>query len=160
MAAIGMGQKRSRSDLEEDCDDCLPISKRINRLHIKPTRLSEDDDPAKQAPCGECSTQTRECLSGETYWPVNNIQTQQSPIDMLTYRQVDGSGSQHMENNNNIPVCSSEVPGQVASDGMDDVMVYDPELDESENPFYFHSNHLLFNAHVSRTTRTKSFPDS
>jgi hypothetical protein len=35
----------------------------------------------------------------------------------------------------------------------DDSMDYDPELDETENPYYYRVNNILFDAHIERLRR-------
>ncbi|XP_055341317.1 uncharacterized protein LOC129590228 [Paramacrobiotus metropolitanus] len=55
----------------------------------------------------------------------------------------------------------SESPAQFLNasdnDELMDVSVYNPEYDESRNPFYFSSNRVLYEAHLERMRRGKDF---
>lgn len=62
--------------------------------------------------------------------------------------------------NNNDILHGSDNVGAVCDQcpiNMEDIAGYDPELKEGENPHYFRVNSILYDAHVSRVTRTKSF---
>ncbi|KAK7501295.1 hypothetical protein BaRGS_00007420 [Batillaria attramentaria] len=227
----GPRPKRSHRELD-DCDECLPISKRINRLHIEAQRKSQGEErqmnghpvnnnsqpstswqsalPHHTEPAGahgsgnlalghgfsppyypadpsslssSCNTcgilpQGARCPHMSLMSPgAQQTLPQHNPANIPTQHQCSQYGSAAMAMPHGFPQnsaagmvsqhqfqqfgaqessvdpypqYSAAVSGQVMDED------YDPELDESENPYYFHINEVLFNAHCERLRRTSS----
>ncbi|XP_067673574.1 uncharacterized protein [Haliotis asinina] len=177
MAAASVCRKRPRSDLEEDCDDCLPISKRINKLHIESARRSQGEGlverDASQGFTGE-GTSSANCDPHLLPWqqaqlvspslvcgPGANQNQLSIPGCSVASHQTQSSlnPEEAITNNNDILNSSDNVAAgcDQCPINMADIAGYDPELKEGENPHYFRVNNILYDAHVSRVTRTKSF---
>lgn len=150
-------RKRNRSP-NTDCEDCLPISKRITRLQIQSgTRLSleENEEEQKQSTSSSCHS------SPEVQFP---WQQQNS----LATRPVEFPGN---NNNLNYLPCSSQcdssrtlnpnfagrlsIQAYASHNGIDeeDLSGYNPELSVAQNPHYYHINNILYNAHIEKAKR-------
>jgi len=124
-----MSSKRKRNAAGEDCDDCLPISKRINQLQIDSgsanvVRSEEDGMINNQAPNVN----------------VSNGNPAQSQVQ---WNKSESSGSL-----NQAPV--QQQSSVTPTESNESMSVYDPELNLNENPHYYEINALLYKAHVAR----------
>ncbi|WAQ96955.1 hypothetical protein MAR_029645 [Mya arenaria] len=149
-------RKRERSP-NQNCDDCLPISKRITRLNIKATGRNSTEDAEIQSTPG-----TRSC---QNQCDVNQLPWTQTPQPV--------AGSSGANNNTNFLPCGSSQcgGGQYQCDGVqhqmnsvqayaafhdvptDDFGGYKPDLTSSENPHYYHINSVLYFAHLQKASR-------
>ncbi|GJQ81701.1 hypothetical protein Trydic_g9144 [Trypoxylus dichotomus] len=115
-----MTQNRKRGrNVHEDEMEFMPLSKRINNLHINNTLLLSNANT-------EASTST------------NNIEW--------------GPGPPYLQNNlnSNIPTPPESVQ---SLDWNNPIPQYSPSLSESENPYYFNINRLLFEMYWERQQR-------
>ncbi|XP_013414125.1 uncharacterized protein LOC106176334 [Lingula anatina] len=207
------GTKRLRSN-DDYCEDCLPISKRINRLHIKQGDVSSDEEvkessnstKPKMCYCGNrghfireevshlCKThaatsriphkQGLECPStasvafyngersevigdlGDLHLNILSDNNNTQHVNCAGRNRVEngfeaihGAGSGHSSQHNSIVSQSQslKMPNYGVPENIDEVMMdlesYEPELSEAENPYYFQSNHRLFEVHKERMER-------
>ncbi|XP_013103101.1 histone-lysine N-methyltransferase set1 [Stomoxys calcitrans] len=119
-------RKRSRED-DVSCDSDTPLSKRINNLH-----LSNFEEVPQYNP----------------HLPTNN-----------------NSHHHHHSNNHHLPHhlakelmhhqqhSTSVMKTVVIGNEEHDESMYNPELNESENPFYYIKNKLLHDLHLERLKR-------
>ncbi|KAL5018138.1 hypothetical protein ScPMuIL_003860 [Solemya velum] len=114
-------RKRPRNVMEE-CDDCLPISKRINRLHIAQSHASVDRNEVLQ-----CQ---------KTYYSPAEAQQPQSPHQMMGDGHCGGSSHVVLTNHH-----GENISVQTTNEIQQQQQEYLPELNEQENPLYFHINH-------------------
>ncbi|XP_011873586.1 PREDICTED: uncharacterized protein LOC105565200 [Vollenhovia emeryi] len=115
--------RKRRRNMEEESSEFMPLSKRINNLHIN--GLS-----------GLCeSTVENTVESMETDW--------ESGMFMLS-----PSCSEASQNSSPSGSCGSSQTN-LTSD-------YRPDLDATENPFYYESNKLLFSLYMERMQRRPS----
>ncbi|XP_021351070.1 uncharacterized protein LOC110448902 [Mizuhopecten yessoensis] len=144
--------KRPRSPNAE-CEDCLPISKRINRLQIESGQQSFSHDCCDQ-------------MNNNIGRPNGNVH----PDNIITQcRKLrinsDPVNPSHLRNSAEFPGCSGCSQSMVESQSMNKLPFdmsegYNPELREKENPIYFQINQVLFDAHKERAERSQTkFPD-
>ncbi|XP_067128738.1 uncharacterized protein [Centruroides vittatus] len=100
-------RKRPRTCEEEECD-FMPISKRMNDLHIRSNHVSN------QALVNEVPS-TMQCVCN------SSLLSHQNGIS------------------NNTAIAMN--------------CIYSPELNSSQNPYYYHINSVLFEAHLLRLQR-------
>ncbi|PVD38694.1 hypothetical protein C0Q70_01314 [Pomacea canaliculata] len=75
MDCSGLRQKRLHTDVD-DCDECSPISKRINRLQIEVQRIAEDTRNHQQqhhSACGFSVTTAEQSASWQTILPPSYV---------------------------------------------------------------------------------------
>lgn len=109
-------RKRGRN-AEEESSEFMPLSKRINNLHIN----------------GFSGLQENTLESMETDWGNRNM--------MPSPNYLEGSQGSPGEDR-----CSSSQSSYTAE--------YRPDLEATENPFYYESNKLLFSLYMERLQRT------
>ncbi|GFS40968.1 uncharacterized protein NPIL_353591 [Nephila pilipes] len=108
-------RKRPRP-CDEDCCELMPISKRINDLHIR-SGFPESSTSLNEIPEMHPRIQTpREILNGNLYMP---------DLHRHNVRTKDPNAS-----------CN-----------------YNPELNAVQNPYYYHMNGVLYEAHIQRMQR-------
>ncbi|XP_011703769.1 PREDICTED: uncharacterized protein LOC105459442 [Wasmannia auropunctata] len=108
--------RKRRRNIEEESSDFMPLSKRINNLHIN----------------GLSGLRENTVESMETDWESGNFMS--SP-----------SCSEVSQNSSPRDSCASN-----QSNFTND---YRPDLDATENPFYYESNKLLFSLYMERIQR-------
>lgn len=149
-------RKRSR---DEDGCDFMPLSKRINNLHINnehtvdPNYVRQEQQYHPQQNMGHSSLSNPPV--GHINFPAHHQQHQheqqqihqhhitqhhhiaQQQQQMLQHQQQNGPEQidHHLHNNNNL------------------MENYCPELDQNENPFYYDKNKLLYDLHAERMLR-------
>ncbi|XP_054707699.1 uncharacterized protein LOC129217425 [Uloborus diversus] len=111
------GRKRPRS-CEEDSCELMPISKRINDLHIRSC-------------CPDSSSMLTESMP--EMQPHNRCARDAQGINFAS--------TADMHRQNSLP--------------KDNMLhcVYTPELSLTENPYYYHANEILYQAHLQRQQR-------
>lgn len=109
-----LSSRKRRRNIEEESSEFMPLSKRINNLHIN----------------GFSGLQKSTIESMETDWPTENF--------------VPSPNSAELSQKSS-PSCSSQ--SSFIAD-------YRPDLDATENPFYYESNKLLFSLYMERMLRT------
>ncbi|KAL4240325.1 hypothetical protein ACF0H5_001116 [Mactra antiquata] len=147
-------RKRDRSP-DPECDECLPISKRITRLNLRASRQSDDSEPCNH---------TMHPASSNNNSPV-------SPEVQLAWQQRNHSGVSSMGNNNNINYlpCGTSQCDHInavnnSKNGLEayavhhgipreDLTGYKPELSNTENPHYYQINSVLYRAHLEKVSR-------
>ncbi|KAH3863028.1 uncharacterized protein LOC127866440 isoform X2 [Dreissena polymorpha] len=150
-------RKRDRSP-SQDCDDCLPISKRINRLNIQACgrNSAEDQDrcvtpEVQPSGSGFNSTQTSPWQHTES----QNCSTQ-TVNNNMNYLPC---GSSQCDNTHQETALQSVQTGSVQAYAIhhgipsEDFRGYKPELTEIENPYYYHINSVLYMAHIEKASR-------
>ncbi|XP_073828195.1 uncharacterized protein [Musca autumnalis] len=123
MAGLIDKRKRSRED-DASCDS-TPLSKRINNLHL--SNFEEASQYNHQ------STQDSHLHNNNN----NHIQQHMSKEAMNMHNGTSSVSKQQMH---------------VANGGESHAM-YHPELNKSENPFYYDKNKLLHELHLERMKR-------
>ncbi|KAJ8319499.1 hypothetical protein KUTeg_004590 [Tegillarca granosa] len=158
-------KKRPRSP-QNDCEECLPISKRINRLQIQPGRQMNFDGTNQVEVPFQRSTSLQEDLNVQC----RNMRLHSdpllpnSPVDLsqnhCTVNQYGPSHSSHASSStsSNSVHCNNchTADGNPLFLQYEDEKIYDPELNQSDNPHYFNINKLLFEAHVDRVGRIRT----
>ncbi|XP_062567466.1 uncharacterized protein LOC134229710 [Saccostrea cucullata] len=143
------GKKRPRSD---DCEECNPISKRINRLQIESVSNQTGALPAQNM--GVCLPKTHPTESDDLHLQCRNLRIRSNSHDA---NQQTERNQPTMSTNNNLnsenPNCMACNMGQGDPYYQELMEGYDPELTAVENPHYFDINRLLFDAHASRAGR-------
>ncbi|XP_022312951.2 uncharacterized protein LOC111117986 [Crassostrea virginica] len=147
------GKKRPRSD---DCEDCNPISKRINRLQIESASNPSCTELAQTM--GVCIPKAPPNKPEDMHLQCSHLQIQSNSHD--ANQQMESSNLPSTSINNNLnaenPTCMACNMGQGDPYYQELMQGYDPELNEEDNPHYFSINRLLFEAHASRTGRHKT----
>ncbi|KAL3875648.1 hypothetical protein ACJMK2_033603 [Sinanodonta woodiana] len=162
------GRKRGRS-LDSDCDECLPISKRINKLQIKSAGTSQEDN--EKGSHGNVRDLCMNCASLQE----GNVQNNMAPLPAQTQCIQQNAGVQHTSTSQHL--CNGGTSGcrqcelcrvslstlqcpdlnanEMDSSGLrpEDLVGYDPELTVTENPHYYNINQVLYDAHVERIER-------
>ncbi|XP_050392794.1 uncharacterized protein LOC126811331 [Patella vulgata] len=146
--------KRLRSEVDDEGDESLPISKRINGLHIQNERSSYLNQEDQLSPLIHPSN-----MNGHTESWQQQASQQPNHHAHLSPLSVSAEHSRHLETNlnNNIENRQSSSSSVLLNP---DLLGYEPELTVTENPHYFHINEVLYRAHVDRATRTNQFFDS
>ncbi|XP_074647151.1 uncharacterized protein LOC141903096 [Tubulanus polymorphus] len=164
MTASGTNRKRGRA-VDDEIDECIPISKRINRLQIGAVDQNMDVSNHSQYSQSSMTAQSSDV----------NLQQQQQQYPNYAKPENYLSPWQQMTNNNYLPSPSAtenknynvktsdeiysdfrDVPpgGELVNDE-EEGMVYEPELGVEDNPHYYDINNVLFHAHIHRTQRLK-----
>ncbi|XP_011173216.1 uncharacterized protein LOC105205532 [Solenopsis invicta] len=112
--------RKRRRNIEEESSEFMPLSKRINNLHIN--GLSGLRENAMES--------TMESM--ETDWESGNFMLSPSCSEVSQNSSPGGSCGSNQSN--------------FTSD-------YRPDLDATENPFYYESNKLLFSLYMERMQR-------
>ncbi|CAL8126542.1 unnamed protein product [Orchesella dallaii] len=170
--------KRERMDQDDD-QEFMPLSKRINNIHLSPERLLNNGHPSHVNPSMMLSNHHPHNLghgypekSSEqisNYQNYNGAQGhphlhQGSTRSPLEFIGRDGpipsssSSSSHHQIHQNL-----QVPGMITShpdlNGADHSDIeYRPSLNQSANPHYYESNRALFNLYIERQLRNNQNP--
>ncbi|ESO87134.1 hypothetical protein LOTGIDRAFT_154629 [Lottia gigantea] len=147
-ASSSSRRKRVRSDVDEDGDESLPISKRINGLHIQPGRNGFHNNNQLTPP-----------VNGNNHVQEENWHQQASEVPSLSSQlsPLGVSAAQHSHHNINNNVENGQSNSSGSSNLHPDLQGYDPELKSTDNPHYFQINEVLFRAHVERQTRINPY---
>ncbi|CAM1318658.1 Uncharacterised protein g6989 [Pycnogonum litorale] len=133
-------RKRNISCTEDDGCEFMPISKRIKNIHIRSNNNVPSVDNQHEHSTSRCSSPN---LCNST--PCSPPNSQSSLDD----RNRNFYGSfQHMTNNP-VDLCISDL-------GCNGNVRYKPLLNASDNPHYYHSNKVLFEAFMERNRRSYS----
>jgi len=174
----------------------MPISKRINNLHIRSgTVLNSDDEDQEEnsakSPQGSSSS-CEEHPSDPRFLPVNNsfhnLGMQVSTATSVGHHTSDmecvaspsmstmyHNGPQHpLFHNGDLQHASNGLNGTANNNGLCEMnhnmqhwtnaqmyqepISYEPDLDESQNPYYYHVNEMLYDLHVARMQRITKGP--
>lgn len=123
-------RKRSR---EEDDSNDLPLSKRINNLHLTNNGVVLQEQQQQQYP--------------PPHDQPNNVQMNGN------FRVCAGpSNEQQHTNHQHLHQNGHHHQGHHSLDD-EGLKIYDPELSMNENPHYFHKNKLLYELHFTRMAR-------
>jgi len=106
--------RKRRHNVEEESSEFMPLSKRINNLHIN--NFSALRENAME--------------SMETNWDNGNFMSSPSCSEV---------------SQSSLPIDSSSQSSFITE--------YRPDLDATENPFYYESNKLLFSLYMERMQR-------
>ncbi|GAB1863649.1 hypothetical protein CAJAP_04728 [Camponotus japonicus] len=117
---IRANRKRYRN-IEEESSEFMPLSKRINNLHINSLSGLPENRPT-----GVVESRVE---SMETDWESGNFMSSPSCSQNSSPRGSCGSSQSNFTND------------------------YRPDLDATENPFYYESNKLLFSLYMERMQR-------
>lgn len=170
----------------------MPISKRINNLHIRSrSALLNSDDEGQEENGVEHSTTDSSCscqeqelgflvdsngtfhgtgLEAAGATPVMDAQPTVMCSTSLTVPVNYQNGHQHhhqqqqvfngeMPNTNHcesyqLPGLGPQIPTWDAVNGMlQELNSYEPDLDERQNPYYYHANEMLYHLHIARLQR-------
>ncbi|XP_032776662.1 uncharacterized protein LOC116915616 isoform X1 [Daphnia magna] len=139
-------RKRQLSDGDPDAYDFMPLSKRINNLHLNGTNLNSE---TSQTPVGasvcECRLQPSTSSSVIQCSLCNpnlyGITRQALPLpDLLNIpNEIVMSREQSLMNHNDHHSIHDET--------------YSPDMDVHSNPHYYTPNKLLFDLHIERVKR-------
>lgn len=144
-------RKRSR---EEDLSDFMPLSKRINNLHIDNNNISCFDNPTAGI-LGAILT------SGEQYHHYhnnnNNNMLHHNGFQSHNEMNHQGGGHQVLTDENSLPESEYSNGTGVSShsEGLETMALgeYHPDLNADENPYYYTKNKLLYDLYVERMRR-------
>lgn len=147
-------RKRDRSP-DQDCDDCLPISKRITRLNIKANRHSLDD---KESIPGELQ---QGCSAGSLPVSPDGLLPWQQCCPRAVYQGNNNNlnylpcGSSQCDNVQGINNSKNGLQAYAVHHGLpsEDLNGYKPELSEMQNPHYYQINSVLYRAHLEKASR-------
>ncbi|PSN50729.1 hypothetical protein C0J52_01217 [Blattella germanica] len=161
MTALISSRKRVRgNNCEEECCDFMPLSKRINNLHINNssfcTGLGFQHSDASDV--YESRPENWRCVaSGE-----NNLE-HNGNVPLHNQNYSDGNDCQNGSNasnciphQSNSPVVNGNVnTGNQSGGWMTDNILsqYTPALNASDNPYYYENNKLLFALYMERLQR-------
>lgn len=127
-------RKRHLSECDPEMCEFMPLSKRINNLHLNSNNLSDkhksSERPAFCNPCGcrmEPSTSSSVVQCSLCNPNLCGISRQVLP-DLI-----------NMSNEKNSPSNQD--------------FIYSPEMDDKSNPHYYAPNKLLFSLHIERVKR-------
>lgn len=137
-------RKRSR---DEDGNDSMPLSKRINNLHIDNPLPAVVATIAAATAAASAAAITDPRLSN--YFGTGQ---QSRPINVGGYQQQQHQNhSQHqIEQHHSSGAAATNATN---TNGTDFNNLYNPELGNDENPFYYNKNKLLYDLHVERMQR-------
>lgn len=163
-ALLGSRKRVRSGNCDEECCDFMPLSKRINNLHINNGNclghkhiehsVTEQDGIYEQRPDDwSCMSAGRECLEvngngllcDHNYRNDNesHVQSACTSSNNLSHQQqhsVDSSGgSPELQSNN--WMTNQALPH------------YNPALTASDNPYYYESNKLLYALYMERLHR-------
>ncbi|CAI9721503.1 Hypothetical predicted protein [Octopus vulgaris] len=161
-------RKRPRN-LEDEFDESIPISKRINSLYIEGRPdCSHESTPSPDPPVAENNHPDQ----NYKLWQQQQFHHLPPQVDCLNntqsklYSEASGSSANMSAAIANHPHPYN--PQQQTPNSFLDtrhtadhtvIKKYEPELDESSNPFYYRINEVLFKAHAARIGRlTKTSP--
>ncbi|XP_076309684.1 uncharacterized protein LOC143224985 [Tachypleus tridentatus] len=141
-----VSRKRSRNCQEEGCE-FMPISKRINNLHIRSQQALEQRNvehlqaSSSSNPTAGPST-SNDYVSGANVCFQHAAKNSTDPKDTIEY----GCSAPILINGVTIVKTFNEP-------------MYRPELSASENPHYYNINCILFQAHQQRIQRLAKLPN-
>lgn len=131
-------RKRSRED--ESCD-FMPLSKRINNLHIAngnqhlAHNIHQNNEPMASSTMGDNNYLPHQLPSYSPY--------------IVQHNQIPNNGNLIHEN-------FHQPNGQCYSNNNNNVMeIYSPELSQDQNPHYYSKNKLLYDMHLERMRRAQ-----
>ncbi|CAH0388408.1 unnamed protein product [Bemisia tabaci] len=127
MTNIFANRKRLRENEDEDKPDCIPLSKRINNLHID-AGTSYNGLSMMPLCKHSCSSQV------DSYSPMKQEATAYNDCVSLSISNCNGSSR---SNESAAPQFS-----------------YNPDLSASDNPHYYEPNRLLYNLYIERVQRS------
>lgn len=159
-------RKRQRDD-DPDFDQSLPISKRINQLHIRQLYDgSETSGPSDNTPWSSNNNVHWVDFPYQIPLPehhFNTVPATSAPgfhVPFGTNAQDPASFNaqgfpNHRFDMENLPAAAYCCP---TNEDFDDPnkMRYEPELSPTENPFYYAANEHLFHLHVERLRRQRN----
>ncbi|XP_055377758.1 uncharacterized histidine-rich protein DDB_G0274557 [Condylostylus longicornis] len=148
MTASINDRKRSREE-DGNNEDHMPLSKRINMLHINNTYNIDSNQqhnghhnglimPLNQ-PAVYMNGNTH--INGHSVHNGNNQQHHHQPSHSHHHHH-----HHHHENGHLVHIASSHIE-------IEDNSTYNPELNQDENPYYYNKNKLLFELHLERSKR-------
>ncbi|OQV13328.1 hypothetical protein BV898_12439 [Hypsibius exemplaris] len=119
-------------------EDLLPITKKLKNTHLSGadgSQYASNLEPVNQNPA-----------------LTSSIQAPSSPAPSRTSIINSAKTSANF-------VCAGQGPSEPSGRGEEDTpmdtLEYQPELDQSQNPFYYQPNRLLFEAHLERERQLK-----
>ncbi|GAB1600826.1 uncharacterized protein LOC115210621 [Argonauta hians] len=164
-------RKRTRN-IEDEFDESIPISKRINSLYIEGrSDCSHESSPSPDPSASE----TNPTDQNYKLWQQQQQQFQHlaSQADCLNNTQAEvyseATGLSNSLSAAAIPNSSlSYSTQQTAHSYLDSnhtadcavIKKYEPELNETLNPFYYRINEVLFKAHAARIDRLTKISSS
>ncbi|KAK7793024.1 hypothetical protein R5R35_004456 [Gryllus longicercus] len=149
--ALSSNRKRVRSNnCEEECCDFMPLSKRINNLHINNGSccnglVHPEHSNFKQDGAFE------DCHSGDVNVLSHSSDPLQLPFSTMPENVIQ-PGVKHFDfhNGENSNESSSSVNGWMSEQVLS---LYSPDLGATDNPFYYENNKLLFALYMERMQR-------
>lgn len=147
-------RKRNRSSGEEDF---LPLSKKINNLHINNWGNIENQGDQLMT----WGTRTEQWLASQQSI-ANGGRSEEESLDCSLFENAQESGFQIYETDSNKffdkDACGSSSHINCKSNSPEEgqnawSMVYNPDLSIDENPYYYENNKLLFELYVERLRR-------
>lgn len=158
------GRKRARSP-DAECEECMPISKRIHNLNIRSRACSIDEDGIEGEGSINNGPNDRQncCCTNNTCRPKPST----SSSTEISFWPAEGTSNHHLNSGHshlaehNVLNQSQSHPAfgpsceQHSRVNMMDIAPYEPELDATANPHYYHPNRLLYDAHNQRIRRFK-----
>lgn len=156
-------RKRSR---EDESNDCMPLSKRINNLHLTNSHgQTNGEEYSNNSRISDPGTSS----SGPGVVPQPQHHQHMAHNGEAPILMPNGSYKQPMNRDTREPVLNGHSHYQSLPDLTESsssphnaahgTRFYDPELTQNENPHYFHRNKLLYELHFIRSRKCHSEDD-
>lgn len=149
-----MNRKRSR---EEDLNDFMPLSKRINNLHIDNNSIPYLDNTHGIIGPILTSNNVHELQQKQQFL---NMQQQHLNGTQLQHNQIASQQCLSDENSLSESEYSNGTGVSSVDSGVETMILneYCPDLSAEQNPFYYAKNKLLYDLYVERMRRYQMNP--
>jgi len=174
--------KRERMDQDDD-QEFMPLSKRINNIHLSPERMLTNGHQIHGNPSMMHSSHHPHNIGNgypeksseqiSSYQNCNGVpghphlhqDSTRSPLEFigrngpLPSSSASSSSSHHhqIHQNSQVPSMIASHPDLIEATGHSDIE-YRPSLNQSSNPHYYESNRALFNLYIERQLRNNQNP--
>ncbi|KAF4519543.1 hypothetical protein B566_EDAN009446 [Ephemera danica] len=140
-----LGRKRSRSKCDDGVCDFMPLSKRINNLHLDRPTAGVNGQFGQPIPNGGINLEGAAFENG-AHWPQESFARQDTRGFPNEQQAQQGPQQNSPLNVNHTAAGSTWESEQMMAQ-------YTPILDQTENPHYYESNKMLFELFMERLQR-------
>lgn len=146
-------RKRGRNNCEEECCDFMPLSKRINNLHINGTIYTTCEQHSEHGIFKQDGTveewSSLQSMKDERLQPTHSLDPT-CAADKNSNNDFHVVGGNFIENN-----CTTLSSSNQEYPWMSEHVLsqYAPSLTASDNPYYYENNKLLFALYMERLQR-------
>lgn len=160
---------RKRSHEDDDLNDFMPLSKRINNLHIDNSNIAWNAGATTSSSSSSSSpTNSQTFDNNNSITSINNNNNnnlvgyhqhhQFHDDNSNSYNNCDGTLGVVASSTTNTTISSSTTNPGNDDDGQMHLGTYNPEMDARENPYYYNKNKLLYDLYVERMRRCVLHP--